>query len=395
MASPIAAAPAGLARGELRFDGRVAVVTGAGGGLGKAYALLLASRGAKVVVNDLGGSVSGSGSDTRAAQRVVEEIRAGGGVAVPDYHTVEDGDSIIQTAIASFGRIDILICNAGILRDATFGKMELGAWEAVYQVHLRGSYKCARAAWKYMREQGYGRIVFVTSSSGLYGNVGQANYAAAKMGIVGLANTLAREGNRRGIVVNTIAPIAASRMTESLMPPDLLEALRPETVAPFVAYLCHEACTSSGGIFELGGGWVSKLRWQRSKGVHAVSSVTSPATALEAVAEKWKEVDDFEDAAYPDSTQSSFEPILKGIATEQPPGNGDEIGAAAAREVNAAKRPSVSHSIAEYLPPLPGGNFGLSDAVDVPAALKHPFKRKLCPVHKCVMNASDVWGAQM
>ena len=198
----------------IRFDGRVAIVTGAGGGLGRVYALLLAARGAKVVVNDLGGSLVGSGSDRRAAERVVDEIRAAGGEAIPDAHSVVDGAAIVATAMAAYGRVDVLVANAGILRDASFANMSDTDWETVLDVHLRGTHRCVRAAWSAMREARYGRIVVVTSSSGLYGNFGQANYAAAKMGIVGLCNTLAKEGAPRGIMVNAVAPIAASRMTE-------------------------------------------------------------------------------------------------------------------------------------------------------------------------------------
>jgi 3-hydroxyacyl-CoA dehydrogenase/3a,7a,12a-trihydroxy-5b-cholest-24-enoyl-CoA hydratase len=369
----------------LRYDGRVVVVTGAGGGLGRAYALLLASRGAKVVVNDLGGATNGEGSSSSAADRVVAEIRAAGGTAVADYNSVEDGDKIVDTALKAFKRLDVLICNAGILRDVTFQKMTDAAWEAVIRVHLRGTYKCARAAWNVMRDAGYGRIVFVTSSTGLYGNFGQANYGAAKLGIVGLANTLAREGGRRGIVVNTIAPIAASRMTESLLPPDLLKALAPDAVAPLVAYLCHEGCSTSGGIYELGAGWASRLRWQRSRG--AFYNISGGELTPEAVRDGWDAVNDFDaGATFPDSTQSAFEPIMDnlrkvagGAGGGVGEGTDDEspVARAAARTLAAGAGGGVAAAPGGVtLPALPGGNYGSSEAVNVPVALAHKFKRK-------------------
>jgi NAD(P)-dependent dehydrogenase (short-subunit alcohol dehydrogenase family) len=368
--------PATAPAGYLRYDGRVAVVTGAGGGLGRAYALLLGSRGAKVVVNDVGGSVAGAGSDTRAAAKVVAEIRDAGGEAVSDYNSVEDGEAIIRTAVQAFGTIHILICNAGILRDGTFGKVSDVAWESVYKVHLYGSFACARAAWNHMRENSYGRIVFVTSSSGLYGNIGQSNYAAAKMGILGLASTLAREGARKNIVVNTIAPIAASRMTENVMPPDLLEVLKPESVAPVVGYLAHDTCTSTSGVYELGGGWVSRLRWQRSRGAFLPAG---KALSLESVRAAWADANRFDDfAAYPDSTQSSFEPIMENLRkdTNAVTALDDSTGASAARSLEASMNThdsaaSVSSSL---LAALPGGKCGRSDALDVPATLGHQLR---------------------
>lgn len=384
------ASSATASRGELHFSGRVAIVTGAGGGLGRAYALLLAARGASVVVNDVGGSVAGMGADNRAADRVVAEINAAGGTAVADYGSVEDGDKVVATALRAFGRVDILICNAGILRDVTFGKMTAGEWEAVYRVHLLGSYRCARAAWKSMRDAHYGRIVFVTSSSGLYGNVGQANYAAAKMGILGLSNTLAREGARRNILVNTVAPIAASRMTESVMPPDLLDALKPEAVAPFVAYLCHETCPTTGGVFELGAGWISRLRWQRSAGVSlAPTGAGEGEISVEAVRDAWSKAGQFDaGASFPDSTQSAFEPILATLRSHEKGGSGgggevDDTAASRgvaeavrgitrARGSGALTAPLEQHRL--YLEPMPGGNVGGSDSVDVKAALAHVFK---------------------
>ena len=251
---------------ELRYDGKVAIVTGAGAGLGRSHALLLASRGASVVVNDLGGSAHGEGKSSSAADRVVEEIRAAGGKAVANYDSVENGESIVKTALDSFGRIDIVINNAGILRDTSFAKMTDQDWDLIYRVHVLGSYRVTAAAWPHMRDQGYGRIVFTSSAAGIYGNFGQANYSMAKLGIVGFASTLALEGRKRNVCVNTIAPIAGSRMTETVLPKELIDALRPEYVSPLVAYLCHESCEDTGGLFEVGGGFIGKLRWERTRG---------------------------------------------------------------------------------------------------------------------------------
>jgi 3-hydroxyacyl-CoA dehydrogenase/3a,7a,12a-trihydroxy-5b-cholest-24-enoyl-CoA hydratase len=274
----------------LNFEGRVVIVTGAGAGLGRSHAMAFAARGAKVVVNDLGGSFSGEGASVRAADAVVEEIRAKGGVAVPNYNSVEDGDKIVKTAIDNFGRVDIIINNAGILRDVSMVKMTEHDWELVYKVHLKGSWAVTRAAWPYMRDQGFGRIIMTTSAAGLYGNFGQANYSAAKMGLVGLSNTLAKEGEKRNVLCNTIAPIAGTRMTATVMPPDLIEALKPEFVSPLVVALCHESSSVNGGIFEVGAGWISRVRWQRSEGVFFPVDVP---LAPESVAKNMEKINDF------------------------------------------------------------------------------------------------------
>jgi len=278
---------------KLNFEGRVAIVTGAGAGLGRAYALLLASRGAKVVVNDLGGSLKGTGSSTRAADTVVEEIRKSGGTAVANYESVEFGDKIVKTAIDSFGRIDILINNAGILRDSSFVKMKDEDFDLIHKVHVRGAYSVTKAAWPYMRDQNYGRIIFVTSAAGLYGNFGQANYSSAKLAVVGLSNTLAIEGNNQNIIVNTISPVAGSRMTETIMPPQLIAALKPEFVAPLVALLVHESNTETGGIYEVGAGFIAKVRLQRTKGA---SFPIDKELTPEVIRDGWKEVVDFTNA---------------------------------------------------------------------------------------------------
>jgi len=243
----------------MRFDGRVAIVTGAGGGLGRQHALALAARGAKVVVNDLGGTVDGSGGTPKAAQSVVDEIRAAGGEAIASGASVTDPQAVqamVEQALATWGRVDILVNNAGILRDKSFAKMALDDFRLVVEVHLMGAVNCTKAVWETMRTQNYGRIVMTTSSSGLYGNFGQANYGAAKMALVGLMQTLSIEGAKNDIRVNCLAPTAATRMTENLMPEAVLKLLRPETVTPgLLALVAEDAPTrailcAGAGAFE-------------------------------------------------------------------------------------------------------------------------------------------------
>ena len=246
---------------DLGFDGKVAVITGAGGGLGRQHALLLASRGALVVVNDLGGAVDGSGSDKGAAQKVVDEIRGLGGEAVADTNsvsTVEGGAAIIATAIAAYGRVDIVINNAGILRDKSFQNMEPDMIQAVLDVHLKGAFNVTQPAFKLMREQGYGRIISTSSAAGIFGNFGQANYGAAKMGLVGFTRVLAVEGAKYNVKANAIAPLAYTRMTENLLG-NLGERLDPSFVSPIVAYLAHEECPVSGEVYSVGGGRVARV----------------------------------------------------------------------------------------------------------------------------------------
>eukprot|EP01116_Phalansterium_solitarium_P021605 TRINITY_DN678_c0_g1_i1.p1 TRINITY_DN678_c0_g1~~TRINITY_DN678_c0_g1_i1.p1 ORF type:complete len:612 (-),score=249.57 TRINITY_DN678_c0_g1_i1:177-2012(-) len=291
---------------ELRFDGKVAVITGAGGGLGREYALLFASRGAKVVVNDLGTATDGQGKSSSAADKVVDEIKRAGGEAVANYDSVEDGDKIVKTAIDAWGRIDIVVNNAGILRDVSFMKMSDKDWDLIQAVHVRGAFKVTRAAWNYMREQGYGRIIMTASAAGLYGNFGQANYSAAKLALAAFSNTLSLEGAKRNIHCNTIAPVAGSRMTATIMPPDVLEALKPQYVAPLVGYLCHETCDVSGGIFEVGAGWVSQLRWERTRGHFFPTERLTP----DLIAKDWKLVTDWTDSTRPTSASESISVIM-------------------------------------------------------------------------------------
>lgn len=253
---------------DLGFDGKVAVITGAGGGLGRAHALLLASRGALVVVNDLGGAVDGSGSDKGAAERVADEIRAAGGEAVADTNSVatpEGGAAIVKTAVDAFGRVDIVINNAGILRDKSFHNMTPELVDSVLDVHLRGAFNVSQPAFALMREQGYGRIVSTSSAAGLFGNFGQTNYGAAKMGLVGLTRVLAVEGAKYNVKANAIAPLALTRMTENLLG-SLGDKLDPALISPVVAFLVHEDCPVTGEVFSVGGGRVARVFVAETKG---------------------------------------------------------------------------------------------------------------------------------
>ncbi|TDD89308.1 SDR family oxidoreductase [Actinomadura darangshiensis] len=247
---------------ELRYDGRVAVVTGAGHGLGRQHALELAKRGAKVVVNDLGGDRSGVGASAGPAQEVVDEIKKDGGEAVanPDnVATPEGAQAIIKSALDAFGKVDIVVNNAGILRDKSFKNMSPEEFDAVIAVHLRGSFLVAGAAWAHLREQGYGRIVNTSSPAGLFGNFGQANYSTAKMGLVGFTKTLAQEGAKYNIKANAIAPVAWTRMTEDLLPADFAGKLGVDQVTPLVAYLVHESNEDTGEVYTVGGGRIARI----------------------------------------------------------------------------------------------------------------------------------------
>jgi 3-hydroxyacyl-CoA dehydrogenase/3a,7a,12a-trihydroxy-5b-cholest-24-enoyl-CoA hydratase len=304
---------------DLRFDGRVAIVTGAGNGLGRSHALLLASRGAKVVVNDLGGSFKGEGKSSAAADAVVEEIKKAGGEAVANYDSVEDGAKIVQSALDHFKQIDIVINNAGILRDVSFQKMTEDDWNLIYKVHVLGAFRVTQAAWPHMRDAKYGRIILTSSAAGIYGNFGQANYAMAKLGLVGMAKTLAIEGKKANVHVNAIAPIAGSRMTETVLPPDLLAALKPEVVSPLVMWLCHEKCEENGGLFEVGGGFVGKLRWERAEG--SLFKLNKPMTP-EAVQAKWGDITSFAKTTHPADITASMAPILDNLASAKEKSHG-------------------------------------------------------------------------
>jgi 3-hydroxyacyl-CoA dehydrogenase/3a,7a,12a-trihydroxy-5b-cholest-24-enoyl-CoA hydratase len=306
----------------LSFDGKVVIVTGAGGGLGRSHALLFGSRGARVVVNDLGGSMHGGGKSSAAADKVVGEIREAGGEAVSSYDSVEAGDKIVQCALDHFGRVDIIVNNAGILRDVSFHKMTDEDWELIYRVHVLGSFRVTHAAWPHLRDQGYGRIVMTASAAGIYGNFGQANYSMAKLGLLGFANTLAAEGGKKGVQVNTIAPIAGSRLTETVMPKEIVDALDPSLVSPLVAWLCHQSCKENGGLYEVGGGFFSKLRWERSKGV--LMRLGRPVS-MENVRDRWQEIAGFEGATHPANIQESMSPIMQNIQAGPSKGGNDLV----------------------------------------------------------------------
>jgi len=295
---------------DISFENRTVIITGAGNGLGKTYALEFGRRGANVVVNDLGGSTSGDGADKAAADVVVDEIKAAGGNAVANYDSVTDGDKIVQTAMDNFGRVDVVVNNAGILRDKTFHKMTDQDWDLIYDVHVKGAYKVTHAAWPYMREQGYGRLIFTASAAGIYGNFGQANYSMAKLGLHGLAQTLALEGRSKNVLVNTIAPIAGSRLTETVMPKELTDALRPEFVMPLVVKLCDENSTETGGLYEVGAGWIGKVRWQRTLGQSF--SVNDGFTA-EDVNDAWDTISNFEGADNPATVNDATRRIIKNL----------------------------------------------------------------------------------
>lgn len=274
---------------SIDFTGKVAIVTGAGGGLGRTHALELAKRGAKVVVNDLGGSVDGTGGSSAAADKVVAEIKEAGGQAIANGSSVSDKkgvENMVKQTLEAFGRVDILINNAGILRDKSFVKMELDDFDLVINVHLLGSAYCTKAVWPIMREQNYGRIVMTTSPSGLFGNFGQANYGAAKLGVVGLMNTLKIEGAKNNIRINAIAPVAATRMTENLIPQQMLDRLGPEKVTPGVVYLCSEDAPS-GVTLQAMGGRFSVAEIVENQGVDLGDGCT-----VEAVAQNWEKISD-------------------------------------------------------------------------------------------------------
>jgi NAD(P)-dependent dehydrogenase (short-subunit alcohol dehydrogenase family) len=300
---------------ELRLDGKVAIITGAGRGLGRAHALLLGARGAKVVVNDLGGGWRGeSDGSAQPADEVVNEIKAAGGEAVANYDSVTDGEKIVQNALDAFGRIDLVVNNAGILRDISFHKMTDEDWNLIYDVHVRGTYCVTHAAWPHLRNQEFGRVIMTTSAAGLYGNFGQTNYSMAKMAVAGMGLTLAAEGRKKNVLVNIIAPIAGSRMTETILPPDLIEKLKPEFVSPLVAYLCSAECQTTGAIFEVGAGVISRVKWMRSPGV-ALS--IKDAITPEQIAANWDKINDMAGGQFVSSLQESSMLTMQNLASAE------------------------------------------------------------------------------
>lgn len=281
----------------IRFDDRVVVITGAGSGLGRIYALEFAKRGAKVVVNDLGGTRDGSGESTTAADAVVAEIKEAGGKAVASYDsvsTIEGGQSIVKTAVDTFGKVDVLVNNAGILRDKSILKITDEDWESVVGVHLKGAFCVSRAAFAVMKENGYGRIVNTASGAGLYGNFGQANYCSAKMGLVGLMNNISIEGAKYNIKCNTIAPVAASRMTEDVLPPEMLEKLKPEFIAPLVLFLSSDKNQDTKMIFNCAAGWYSRTEVMCSAGTCLGDGKRD--IAPEEIMENWGTISGLEEA---------------------------------------------------------------------------------------------------
>jgi len=279
----------------IRFDDRVVIVTGAGGGLGRAHALEFARRGAKVVVNDLGGAVDGTGGSSEAAQNVVAEITSAGGTAIANGASVTDDAGVahlVAQTLDAFGRIDILIANAGILRDKSFGKMELKDFSAVLDVHVMGTVKPAKAVWQHMRDRQFGRIVVTTSSTGLYGNFGQANYGAAKLALVGLMHTLKLEGAKDNIRINAICPVAATRMTENIIPSQMLETLKPEYVTPGVVFLASDDAPT-GVILTAGAGVFSAAQTVETSGINLGHEATA-----DNVAENWSRISDFTGAKH-------------------------------------------------------------------------------------------------
>jgi len=284
---------------EINFNGRVAIITGAGAGLGRQYALELAKRGAKVVVNDLGGSRDGSGQGTSAADKVVDEIKAGGGQALANYDNValvEGGENIVKAAVEKFGKVDILVNNAGIVRDKTFNKMDEPTWDVVMNVHLKGAFCVTRPAFINMRENNYGRIVMTTSSSGMYGNFGQSNYAAAKLGLLGLVNVLKLEGGKYNIKSNLIAPTAATRFTEDVFPPELFAKMKPDFVAPAVLYLCSEDCTDSGMVINAAAGYYSRSAIVTGPGAILSDGVKIPSP--EDIKDNWGKITSLDNPEY-------------------------------------------------------------------------------------------------
>ena len=291
---------------DIGYDNKVAIITGAGGGLGREHALLLASRGARIVVNDLGGSVDGSGSEAGPAQQVVDEIEAAGGEAVANTDSVatpEGGEAIVQTAIDAFGRIDIVINNAGILRDKTFHNMTPELLDPVLDVHLKGAFYVTRPAWVHFREQGYGRVVSTASSAGVLGNFGQTNYGAAKMGLVGFTRVLAVEGAKYNIKANAIAPIAKTRMTEDLLGA-LGDKLEPSEVAPVVAWLVHEDCPVTGEVYSVGGGMVARMFIGLTEGIY------EPNLTVETVRDQFDKIRDETNYTVPSQASDELQKLL-------------------------------------------------------------------------------------
>ena len=293
---------------KINYNGRVAVVTGAGQGIGRMYALELSKRGAKVVVNDLGGARDGSGSDTSAADEVVAEIVKAGGEAIANYDsvaTMAGGENIIKTAMDAYGKVDILINNAGILRDKSFMKMTEEEWDLVIAVHLKGAFCVTQPAVKVMKDNNYGRIIFTASTSGLYGNFGQTNYGAAKLGLVGIMNTLKLEVAKYNIKINTIAPNGWSRMTADVFPPEFESKMNPQFNSPMVLFLCSEESTSTGHVYAMGAGWYGRTAIVSGQG-HCIGDAKRPID-VEEIRDNFTKISDMENTKEHESGLGLFE----------------------------------------------------------------------------------------
>lgn len=300
-----------MASSKLTFAGKTAIITGAGGALGRSYALDLAKRGCNLLINDVFAALNGAAQadSSSAGEKLVWEIQKLGGKASYNGNSVAEGEKIVESALKAFGRCDILINNAGNLRDKSFSKMTLEDWESVLNVHLNGTFKLCHSAWPAMQSQNFGRIINIGSGAGLYGNFGQANYSSAKMGILGLTNTLAKEGEKYNITANCIVPVAGSRMTETVLSQDMLKMLHADHVTPIVTYLVHETTNLSGNCFEVGGGWYSQVRLQRSAGRYVASEDGTPATA-EAIQENIRSIRDFSESTFPTSAADAFRSLM-------------------------------------------------------------------------------------
>ncbi len=298
---------------SIRYDDRVAVVTGAGNGLGRSHALFIASRGAKVAVNDIGGAIDGTGGDADPAQKVVDEITTAGGEAIANMDDIssEDGAKALVDAVRQrWGRCDILINNAGILRDKSFLNMEMGDFTAVVKVHMLGTVRVTHEIWPLMRQNQYGRVIMTTSAAGLYGNFGQTNYTTAKMAVIGLMNTLKQEGRKYNITVNTLAPIAGTRMGGTIFPDEVMPLLRPELVTPTVAYLASEQCTDTGRIIVAGAGHFANVEMVESKGVDfPAADDVSP----EMLAEAWDGITDMAGAEPFDEAMAAVQRVFANL----------------------------------------------------------------------------------
>ncbi|NRB37658.1 MAG: SDR family oxidoreductase [Pseudomonadales bacterium] len=295
---------------QYRFDGKVVVITGAAIGLGCSHAKLFAAQGARVIANDLGVNRDGTMGDNQALDHVVAAIKEAGGIATANYDSVENGERIIEQAMDEFGQVHVIVNNAGILRDKSFHKMSLEEWQLIHRVHLEGAFRVTRAAWPHMRNQTYGRVLFTASAAGLYGNFGQANYGAAKLGLYGLTRTLAVEGASKNIHANTIAPMLDSRMLEGLLPDEYRKQMKPELVSPLAAFLCHEDCNENGSLYEVGAGWYGKVRWQRSDGL---ALPPGEEVSIADIANNWQTINSFEQAHFPQDNVEAGMFMLKNL----------------------------------------------------------------------------------